>query len=429
MAASQMATPAANAPEAAVAGVAPKGLRAIITAQHALVCGLAVAYMATSAGLIHFNKWLMHEDRFPYSVCMACLHMAMSSVSCLVLITVKPGLFPALTERDSTLRVDRKLMLTGALPIAVFFALSVCLSNTAYLFAGVSFLQMMKEANVAIIYFMSLLAALEIFSLPNLANILAIILATTLTVKGEVNFVFLGFVVQFSAMVFECSRIVMQTLLLSPQGRKLDPLSYCAIVTPVCLCVLLFAQVLLSHLASSVEVVQVPAWHVFAQWWPFLLANSAHAFVLNVLTAVFLKNASAVAFILTGIVKDAAIVLSGCVLVGERISRQQLAGFILQLALVAMWSLRRLGSAPPPQTPPQRCAVGGTRQEEREPLLGKTDSEDERASEKSTEAESQGSQTAEEVRSRGSDFDQAASDVSSEGARARKSSPQAAELV
>merc|ERR1719271_869963 len=81
-----------------------------------------------------------------------------------------------------------------------------------------------------------------------------------------------------------------------------------------------------------------PQWHDLVQWWPHLLANACVAFALNVVIAFFIKHASAVAFILAGIVKDAMIVATAAVVLREVVTAIQTFGFLLQLGGILLWS-------------------------------------------------------------------------------------------
>lgn len=302
------------------------------------VCAL---YITTSAGMIAFNKYLMHEGRFPYATTMVLIHSGFSAFCALMLFLIKPSLFPSLTDPDQKVSIDRSLILHGALPIAVLFSIQLVLSNTAYLHSSLAFLQMMKESNLVLVYVFSLIAALETFGWNKILLIAMIIFATMLTIHGELNFSWTGFCIQGSGQLFESAKIVMQAVLLSSAGHKLDVLTYVIVVMPLCFCVLgaiLFALVYVHPL----ENLRTPEWKDIVAWWPVLLANATVAFALNLSIALFMKKSSAVGFILAGIAKDAAIVLSGVLALSESISLQQLFGFTLQLGLIWVWSLMKM---------------------------------------------------------------------------------------
>jgi len=298
---------------------------------------LGLGYVACSSGLIAYNKFLMTEDRFPYAICLVLLHSIFCSAFAAFLYLLKPSLFPSLSDPAKKVTVDSDLILRGALPIAVFFSTQLVLSNTAYLHSSVAFLQMMKEANLVLVYTFSLIACLEKFSWRSVGILGFIIFATTMTIHGEVNFSMTGFIIQGTGQVFECCKIVLQAMLLSNAGRKLDALTYVMLVMPLCAVLLAAGMCALTFFPH--EHFLVPDLHHVEQWWPHLLANACVAFVLNVVIALFVKHSSAVAFILAGIVKDAMIVATSFIVLREVITVIQGVGFGLQLAGICLWSM------------------------------------------------------------------------------------------
>jgi len=307
-----------------------------------LVAGLGLLYICTSCGLIAFNKYLMHEDRFPFALVLVMLHMAFCAVFTGILFLIRPSLFPSLTDPDRKVNIDSELIFKGALPIAFFFSVTLVLSNVAYMHSSLAFLQMMKEANLVLVYVFSLMFALERFNWKSARILLAVIVGTTMTIHGELNFSMTGFVIQATSQVFECMKIVLQAIMLTGKA-KLDVLSYVLIVSPLCLMLLTGAFGFL-HLGivPTDKNFALPVQADFEAWWPHLLANACIAFCLNVSIAMFMKHSSAVAFILAGILKDAMIVLCGCFLLKETISTMQFIGFVLQLIAILVWSLMKL---------------------------------------------------------------------------------------
>jgi len=299
------------------------------------LCGLG--YVTFSAGLIAYNKFLMHEDRFPYAISLVLLHAVFCSTFSFFLFLVRPSLFPSLTDPARKVAVDADLILKGALPIAVFFSAQLVLSNTAYLHSSVAFLQMMKEGNLVLVYAFSLIACLEKFSWRSIGILAFITFATSLTIHGEMNFSMTGFIIQGTGQIFECCKIVLQCMLLSSAGRKLDALTYVMLVMPLCAVLLTGGICLL--MAFPHEHFLVPEMSQLVQWWPHLLANACIAFGLNVVIALFVKHSSAIAFILAGILKDAMIVATSIMILREMISILQFVGFGLQLVGILTWSL------------------------------------------------------------------------------------------
>eukprot|EP00747_Dinoflagellata_sp_TGD_P162876 gnl/TRDRNA2_/TRDRNA2_180991_c0_seq1.p1 gnl/TRDRNA2_/TRDRNA2_180991_c0~~gnl/TRDRNA2_/TRDRNA2_180991_c0_seq1.p1 ORF type:complete len:443 (+),score=83.03 gnl/TRDRNA2_/TRDRNA2_180991_c0_seq1:103-1431(+) len=313
----------------------------MLVATHMLWVALfGVLFIVTSAGLIAFNKHLMHEDRFPYAVPLVLLHAAFCSVFAALLLLIRPSLFPSLTDPEKKVSIDRDLMLKGPLPIALLFSVQLVLSNTAYLHSSVAFLQMMKEANIVLVYIFSLIALLEKFSWPSVMLLAGMLGATAMTIHGEMNFSMTGFVMQGIGQVAECAKIVLQALLLTNAGRKMDVLTFVLLVMPVCFCILLVVLLWIVFLYPN-DHFRFPQWSEVEIWWPILLLNACLAFTLNVVTALFVKHSSAVAFILCGIFKDVMILIAGRIFYHEMISVLQYIGFTLQLLFILIWSLMK----------------------------------------------------------------------------------------
>lgn len=298
-------------------------------------------YICVSAGLITFNKYLIHAGRFPYSVPLVSIHMLCSSVLALMLFFAVPSFFKSLSNPETRIAIDGNLYFKRLLPIALTFSASMVLSNQAYLYLSVAFLQMMKETNVVLVYTFSLFAMMEPFTWNHLKVIVLIMAASALTVQGEMHFSIVGFAVQGSGQLFECTKVVLQGILLSSAGMKLDAPSFVLLVAPVCFVVLAMCITSMATMWPD-GALKVPTWSDVVTWWPFLLANGSLAFVLNIIVALFIKHTSAVAMILAGIVKDAAIVFAGVFLMGESITSQQTVGFLMQLSFISMWSSMKM---------------------------------------------------------------------------------------
>merc|ERR1719215_577093 len=114
---------------------------------------------------------------------------------------------------------------------------------------------------------------------------------------------------------------------------------------PMCFVVLLGTMLTLYGLESAgvpgVVAAPAPSWAELRLALPLLAANAVLAFALNVSVALFIKNTSAVAMVLAGILKDCAIVVLSLVIFHETITRNQAIGFCMQLVGVLMWSLMK----------------------------------------------------------------------------------------
>jgi hypothetical protein len=303
-----------------------------------LIWGAAV--IAASSALINFNKYLMQPGRFPFAVPLVMMHSFFATIFAGFLRIICPSLFPSLSDEEKKVELCANYLTRCILPVAGLGAFSLVLSNTAYKFASVAFLQMMKQGNVIIVYVFSLCFGLEVFSTKSVLVLGGVVLATVSTINGELNFSMVGFIIQGCCCFVESLKVVLQGILLAGTGKKLDPLSFVLIVSPM---IFLFLSVFVVAELSSPHAIgfELPAWKDFIQCKWLLAANVLLAFALNVICALFLKYGSPIAFLLVNIVKDIMIVVVSSMFLGEVVSQQQMISFPVQLVLIFLWSLMK----------------------------------------------------------------------------------------
>merc|ERR1719390_515489 len=89
-----------------------------------------------------------------------------------------PRLFPSLQDPEQRKQITARLILEKFVPLSIFFAGTLVLSNQAYLYCSLAFLQMMKEANLVLVYVFCVIAGLELFRLNQVGVIIFISIST-----------------------------------------------------------------------------------------------------------------------------------------------------------------------------------------------------------------------------------------------------------
>lgn len=138
-----------------------------------------------------------------------------------------------LLDAANDVHISRDLFLRSILPIGLLFSLSLILSNKAYLYLSLHYIQMLKAFNPVAILLISWSFRLQDPSKKLAAIVGMISLGVALASRGELHFDTTGFVIQGMAVVCEASRLVMIQVLL--HGLKMDPLvslHYYAPVSP-----------------------------------------------------------------------------------------------------------------------------------------------------------------------------------------------------
>jgi len=307
-----------------------------------LVLLLGTLYICVSSGLIAFNKHLMAPGRFPYPAALGLLHSIFCSVMAAFLYLIKPGLFTSITDPAKRFSVYDGTLWKAILPIAVFFSVQIVLSNQAYLFADIAFLQMLKEANVVFVYLTAIAFSLMAFKWLQMHLICLIVVATWMSVSGDLTFVWAGFLIQCACCVAETTKITLTSLLLSATGKGLDALSFMLLVMPLCAVIFATLLLVLSFAGPSQMMLPMPALSDWMSMKWILLLNACVALALNISTLLFIKYSSAVTFVLASIIKDVMIVLAGILFMGHQTTVLQMTGFTLQVALILAYSLTKV---------------------------------------------------------------------------------------
>jgi len=315
---------------------------------------LCIIYILLSSTLIQFNKQLMSPTRFPHAMLLTTIHMLTTCVLCNLLYFFAPSMFPSM-EKVKAQRVE---LFKSFVPLGLLFAIGLYGSNQAYLYCNAAFLQFMKEGNIVLVFAISCLAGMAVLTGDKVVNIIWIVGGASIAVVGEVHFVLVGFLFQIMSQVGECCKNVMGEWMM--KGRfKLDPLTYTMFMAPVCLVFLLVGTAVTwdKHNISDMRAM-----------WRFLVPNACLAFLLNVSISVLIKEVSAMAFILSGLVKDVLIVAVSAAVFGENVVRNQYLGFTICLSGVFFWSWSKI--APESQSVKLFRKMCGSQQEaENAPLM------------------------------------------------------------
>jgi len=330
-AAEQNLNPVENTPQSMLASPCP-----------VIVCGLL--YILISSTLIKYNQWLMLGDRFPYAVNLTLNHQGFGSIMLMIMYKVKPSLFPSLMGPARTAHTSKDTLLYAIFPVALCFSGVLVLSNTAYTYGSVAFLQMMKEGNMVLVYTLSLVVGLEVFENTRARVLFCLLMSTALTINGEIDFSLTAFTVQGSSQLMEATKIVMQSVLLSSAGsHHMDPLTYNFLVQPMTACLLI---VFLGCCYSFLTHIPVAPWAAYAEMWPYLLVNACVALALNFVIAIFMKLTSAIGYIVMGILKDVTLIIVDVLISGTQVSQIQIMAFAFQIIFASSYALLKHFSKP-----------------------------------------------------------------------------------
>jgi len=250
----------------------------------------------------------------------------------LCLYGVAPQLYPTMEKAKSEWM--KVLMYIG--PLGMLFAIALFASNKVYEWCTVAFLQFCKEGNIVIVFVLGCCLGLQAFSWTKVSILTVVFVGCSICAQGEINFVWIGFLLQIFSQICDCTKNLIGEILMSGAGMKLDVLTFVLIQGPCSLLPLVGVGIYTWEPAVARDLERM---------WPYLLANGLIAFLLNLLIALTLKRLSALAFVIIGLLKDSVIVFASAAFFGDPISHQQKIGFFVTMIGIAMWSQMKLKEA------------------------------------------------------------------------------------
>lgn len=229
--------------------------------------------------------------------------------------------------------------LHGALPspppcAGLLYAASLWLSNSAYLYLSVSFIQMTKSLMPGLVYSAGVALRIEHFRTSSALNMCLIAFGVVVCAIGEANLVIKGLVQQLAALVFEATRLTLVQILINSKGLNMNPLQSLYYVSPACLLSLAvpFVLVELQGLVHSPPELR-PA---------VLLANALAAFVLNLAVFLLIGKTSALTMNIAGVIKDWMLIFFSYYLFHAPVTTLNLVGYAFCVAGVVVYNYQKL---------------------------------------------------------------------------------------
>jgi len=285
---------------------------------------LVVTWIAISGGLTWVNKLIFAPEThggfgFPYVTLLMLWHMFLAVVFTNIIRFLAPQLMPAAAKNQLTFRMYVK----NIAPVGFCLAGSLILSNAAYVYISVGYIQMVKSCTSSIVYVVAVLVGHEAFSLSCGASLLLISGGVTAASFGELDFNIVGFGLQLGATIVEAVRLIILKALVSSNGIQLDALSGLYYYAPTCLVAIL--------LPFSLHIDGAVPWDKVWVLRPVLLASGLIAFALHLTILVFLRHASSTTYAATGILKDVILIASTSAYYSHPVTNLQVAGYCVSL--------------------------------------------------------------------------------------------------
>ncbi|KAL9676404.1 hypothetical protein QQ045_004618 [Rhodiola kirilowii] len=279
--------------------------------------------------VIVYNKYILDPKMFnwPFPISLTMIHMAFCSALAFLLVRVFKLVEPVSISSD--------LYLKSIVPIGLLYAFSLWLSNSAYIYLSVSFIQMLKALMPVAVYSIGVLFNKEGFNSNTMANMLAISFGVGIAAYGEAKFNTWGVVLQLGAVAFEATRLVMIQILLTSKGISLNPITSLYYVAPCCL-VFLFVPWIV------VEAPRLRDSSSFHMDFVVFGTNSLCAFALNLAVFLLVGKTSALTMNVAGVVKDWLLIAFSWSVIKDTVTPINLFGYFLAFLGVVYYNHLKL---------------------------------------------------------------------------------------
>ncbi|KAK2660816.1 hypothetical protein Ddye_007349 [Dipteronia dyeriana] len=279
--------------------------------------------------VIVYNKYILDKKMYnwPFPISLTMIHMSFCATLAFVLIKVFKVVEPVTMSRD--------LYLSSVVPIGALYSLSLWLSNSAYIYLSVSFIQMLKALMPVAVYSIGVLFKKDGFKSDTMINMLSISFGVAIAAYGEARFDSWGVMLQLGAVAFEATRLVMIQILLTSKGITLNPITSLYYVAPCCFVFLLFPWFF----------VEMPILRESSSFhFDFVIfgTNSLCAFALNLAVFLLVGKTSALTMNVAGVVKDWLLIAFSWSVIKDTVTPINLFGYGLAFLGVGYYNHSKL---------------------------------------------------------------------------------------
>ncbi|CAN1325193.1 Probable sugar phosphate/phosphate translocator At5g25400 [Linum perenne] len=257
---------------------------------------------------------------WPYPISLTMIHMSFCASLAFLLVKVFKVVEPV--------SMSRELYFSSVVPIGALYAISLWLSNSAYIYLSVSFIQMLKALMPVAVYSIGVIFKRDAFKTDTMANMLSISLGVAIAAYGEARFDVWGVLLQLGAVAFEATRLVLIQILLTSKGITLNPITS------------LLAFLFIPWIFVEYPVLkETSSFHLdFA----IFGTNSFCAFALNLAVFLLVGKTSALTMNVAGVVKDWLLIAFSWSVIKDTVTPINLVGYGLAFLGVAYYNHAKL---------------------------------------------------------------------------------------
>lgn len=302
-------------------GAAPKMSTSVFTV------ALIGAWYFSNIGVLLLNKYLLSNYGFKFPIFLTMCHMTACALFSYVAIAwMKVVPMQTIRSRTQFLKI---------VALSIIFCTSVVSGNISLRFLPVSFNQAIGATTP---FFTAVFAYVMTFRQEAwmvYATLVPVVTGVVIASGGEPSFHLYGFIMCVLATAARALKSVLQGILLSSEGEKLNSMNLLLYMAPVAVVVLLPATLILEPnvLGITIALARQDSYILL-----LLIVNSAMAYFVNLTNFLVTKHTSALTLQVLGNAKGAVAVVVSILLFRNPVSAMGMLGYSLTVFGVVLYS-------------------------------------------------------------------------------------------
>lgn len=289
--------------------------------------GLVAAWYSSNIGVLLLNKYLLSNYGFKYPIFLTMCHMtACSLLSYIAIAWMKMVPMQTIRSRVQFMKISA---------LSLIFCASVVSGNVSLKYLPVSFNQAIGATTPFFTALFAYLMNVKREAWLTYATLIPVVLGVIVASGGEPSFHLFGFLICVGATAARALKSVLQGILLSSEGEKLNSMNLLLYMAPIAVVLLLPATLLMED--NVVGITLTLARNDIKVIW-YLLFNSTLAYFVNLTNFLVTKHTSALTLQVLGNAKGAMAVVVSILIFRNPISVIGMLGYGLTVFGVILYS-------------------------------------------------------------------------------------------
>ncbi|KAM0941270.1 putative sugar phosphate transporter domain-containing protein [Dioscorea sansibarensis] len=289
--------------------------------------GLVAAWYSSNIGVLLLNKYLLSNYGFKYPIFLTMCHMTACSLFSYVAIAWL-RVVPMQTVRS-------RIQLLKISTLSLVFCGSVVSGNISLRYLPVSFNQAVGATTPFFTAVFAYLMTVKREAWITYVTLIPVVTGVIIASGGEPSFHLFGFIVCVAATAARALKSVLQGILLSSEGEKLNSMNLLLYMAPIAVVLLLPATLIMEE--NVVGITLALAREDIKIVW-YLLFNSALAYFVNLTNFLVTKHTSALTLQVLGNAKGAVAVVVSILIFKNPVSVTGMLGYSMTVIGVILYS-------------------------------------------------------------------------------------------